>query len=409
MGTSLRHWLMVCLSVGFLTVQTARGDDARLSVRTDFPGGAARVLAIDQHARKVTFEVPESPRGAARSWWFFRVDGAKAGEQLTLELQFGRTRVKRAVYSSDGTHWQFTELAMNDLERGTSTFRQRVDRAQVWFAWYVPFVQADAAALVERAERLSPHAQKFELCRSEADRPVWGVRVSEPGVADDARYGVWIQARQHAWELGGSWAAHGLIEWLVSADETAQTLRRKAQVFVVPLMDVDSAEIGSGGKWQEPHDHNRDWSDKPYWKAVQAAMSRCRELDDQSRLDVFLVLHDPTWEAGFEFWCNPYPRMIGTRRRNTDHFLMCARGEILGPLEFDPEVFAPYPIDTPTAGNWSSQRTRSHVVGGTCEIGIYPPGGLRINPPLQHRVAGHQLGQTLERYLRTNPRLLESR
>ena len=39
------------------------------------------------------------------------------------------------------------------------------------------------------------------------------------------RYGVWIQARQHAWETGGSWVSRGLIEWLVSDDPRAETLR----------------------------------------------------------------------------------------------------------------------------------------------------------------------------------------
>ena len=60
-----------------------------------------------------------------------------------------------------------------------------------------------------------------------------------------------------------------MIEWLSSDDESAIALRRKAQIFVVPIMDVDSVEKGSGGKWQLPHDHNRDWSDKPYWNSVK--------------------------------------------------------------------------------------------------------------------------------------------
>lgn len=379
---------------------------ADLAVRTDSPGGAATVLDIDQQRRLIRFEVPVSPVGAHRSWWYFRVDGLMTGETITLELNFGRTRVKRAVYSPDASHWSFTSPAEVDDAAGTSTFQQRVSGPTAFFAWYVPYLQQHAASVVERAEQACPHAKRFELCRSEADRPVWAVRFAEPGVSDDARYGVWVQARQHAWEIGGSWTAHGLIEWLSSNDETASALRRKAQIFVVPIMDVDSVEKGSGGKWQLPHDHNRDWSEKPYWNSVKAAMTRCRELDEQGRLDVFLDLHDPTWQAPFEFWCNPYPVMLGQRRRNTDYFLMCARGEIVGPLVFDPEVFSPYTLDTPTAGNWSSQRTRTHVVGGTVEVGVYPPTGFDGSPPEQHLIAGAELGRTFERYLKRNPRRL---
>ncbi len=378
-----------------------------LSLRTDFPGGAAKLLSIDQQRRHIRFEVPESPVGAHRSWWYFRVDGSTPDETLTLELNFGRTRVKRAAYSPDGSNWSFTPPAVADEAAGTSTFSQRVTSSSSYFAWYVPYLQSHAERVVAAAERACPHARKFELCRSEAGRRVWAVRFAEPGATEDSRYGIWIQARQHAWEVGGSWTAHGLIEWLSSDDESAIALRRKAQIFVVPIMDVDSVEKGSGGKWQLPHDHNRDWSDKPYWNSVKAAMARCKELDNQGRLDVFLDLHDPTWQAPFEFWCNPYPVMLGPRRRNTDYFLMCARGEIVGPLVFDPEVFSPYTLDTPTAGNWSSQRTRSHVVGGTVEVGVYPPTGFDAAPPLQHLVAGTELGRTLERYLKRNPRRIK--
>lgn len=389
------------LSLSLLTIDLPAAD---LSVRSDFPGGAVRVLNIDQQRRCIRFDVPESPVGAHRSWWYFRVDGTTPGETLTLELSFGRTRAKRAVYSPDGSNWILTAPAAFNESPETSTFSQKVSNVSGFFGWYVPYLQEHATSIVDGAEKSCPHARKFELCRSEAGRSVWGVCFSEPGVSDDARYGIWIQARQHAWEVGGSWTAHGLITWLSSNDETAVALRRKAQVIVVPIMDVDSVEKGSGGKWQLPHDHNRDWSDKPHWNSVKAAMRRCRELDSQGRLDVFLDLHDPTWQAPFEFWCNPYPVMIGQRRRNTDYFLMCAQGEIVGPLVFDPEVFSPYALDTPTAGNWSSQRTRSHVVGGTVEVGVYPPTGFHAAPPRQHLIAGEELGRTLERYLKRNPR-----
>lgn len=387
---------------------TATGSPAdELSVRSNFPGAAVKVLSIDPQKRLIRFDVPESPVGAHRSWWYFRVEGATAGQPLHLELNFGRTRVKRAVFSSDGLDWSFTDPARVDEAKETATFSQLMPTSSGYFAWYVPYLQEHAAQVVANAEKSCSHARRFELCRSEADRPVWAVRFSEPGASDETRYGIWVQARQHAWEIGGSWTAHGLIQWLASDDDTARTLRQKAQVFVVPIMDVDSVEKGSGGKWQLPHDHNRDWSDKPHWNSVKAAMKRCRELDNEGRLDIFLDLHDPTWQAPFEFWCNPYPTMLGQRRRNTDYFLMCAQGEIVGPLVFDPEVFSPYTLDTPTAGNWSSQRTRSHVVGGTCEVGVYPPTGFKEAPPTQHFIAGAELGRTFERFLKRNPRRIK--
>ena len=61
---------------------------------------------------------------------------------------------------------------------------------------------------------------------------------------------------------------------------------------VIPIMDVDSVTAGRGGKNQQPHDHNRDWSAQPHWKAVASAMSRLRTLNAQGRLELFMDVHD---------------------------------------------------------------------------------------------------------------------
>jgi hypothetical protein len=388
---------VIVASVALLAA-TSRGDEV-LRVCTDFPGGAAHVLAIDQAARKIQFEVPEFPNGGLRSWWYFRVTGVRPGETLTLELNYGRSRAERAVYSLDRRSWHFTAPCRQETDDSPSVYTQRVDGSSAWFAWYVPYLPADAEALIQQAVQSSPHAKRFELCRSEEDRPVWGVRIVEANVPEQDVRAIWIQARQHAWEPGGSWTAHGLVDWLLSDDRRAQALRRRAAVSIVPIMDVDSVAKGAGGKWQKPHDHNRDWSDRPYWNAVRAAMAEAKRLDDAGQLDLFLDLHDPSWHGAFEFWCNPYPTMQGVRRENTDRFLRACKAEIVGPLPFHEEVYSPYPITTPTAGNWSSTRTRETVVGGTCEIGVGPPDGFEGQPPRHQIVAGGQLGLAIERWL----------
>jgi hypothetical protein len=85
----------------------------------------------------------------------------------------------------------------------------------------------------------------------------------------------------------------------VSDDPRAAALRERAAAFVIPIMDVDSVQQGAGGKWQDPHDHNRDWSDKPHWRAVQAAMLQCQRLDVER---LFGSTRSP--DRTFEFWCN---------------------------------------------------------------------------------------------------------
>ncbi|MFN4258333.1 MAG: M14-type cytosolic carboxypeptidase [Gemmataceae bacterium] len=380
-----------------------------LQVHTDFPGGAAAVVRVDAKENLIQFKIPPHPNGGWASWWYFKVTGIQPGDTLRLQQLSGIARPRQAVYSLDGKTWHFTPSALTVKMEGTevTTFTQKIDGKEAWFAWYVPFVPRDAEAVIDRAVQQCEFAKKFELCQSEDGISVPGIRFHEPGASDDERFGVWIQARQHAWEVGGSWTAAGLIDWLASDDPRAQALRRKAAVSIVPIMDVDSVQKGLGGKNQKPHDHNRDWSDMPVWKAVQSAMSQTKGLDKQGKLDVLLDLHDPGWSGAFDFWCHAYQVMTPTRRRNTDRFMAACKEEVVGLLRCNGKVIVRYPLTTPTAGIWACTATRDHVVGGTFEIGVGPPAGYQGGPVDYHLLAGKQLGLALEKYLQAGIRQIE--
>ena len=96
-------------------------------------------------------------------------------------------------------------------------------------------------------------------------------------------------------------------------------------------MDVDSVAKGLGGKNQKPHDHNRDWSEKPHWKAVRAAMNELVTMDDAGKLDMVFDLHDPGWAGtgGPEFWCTGIDKQPELRRDNTFAFIKALETEIV--------------------------------------------------------------------------------
>jgi hypothetical protein len=168
------------------------------------------------------------------------------------------------------------------------------DRTSVWVAWGPPYTPATAAAFVRAMGERWPHAKSEELCRSREDRAVPMLHVMEGDRPTERRFGVWVQARQHAWESGSSWVAQGFTEWLLRADDAdAAWLRQHAEIFIVPIMDIDHVATGDGGKDAEPQDHNRDWSDRPHWTEVIAAKGRVTDLIAQGRMDVFLDLHNP--------------------------------------------------------------------------------------------------------------------
>jgi hypothetical protein len=277
----------------------------------------------------------------------------------------------------------------------------------MYFAWGPPLVNADAQAMLKTAAEQTTGAEVFELCRSKEGRSVWALRLSptEKPAPGEQRYGVWIQARQHAWEAGSSWVAQGLIQWLVSDDDRARRLRRVATIVIVPVMDVDNVEIGAGGKNEEPHDHNRDWTDEPHHPAVAAAQRQIKQMNDRGEFDVFLDLHNPGATSVRPFFYLA-PRAVLTERgaRNLEHFLAAAQAELTGKLPFKGEVQeSDEKYDKrwqAISKNWVILHTAGHVVALTLET----PWNTPHSTTGGYACVGQNVGLAVERYLRASPR-----
>ena len=326
--------------------------------------------------------------------------GEKPGQ--TRRLAVAWSLPARAAYSTDGRTWKQSAPG----ERQGKLMRYRVPSASrtLWLAWGPPFTLQDANELIQRAAKLSPYAKPFELARTREGRPVPGLRVSQPGAPGQERFGVWVQARQHAWECGGSWVGCGFTEWLVSHDPAAESLRKKADITIVPIMDVDNVERGNGGKQAKPNDQNRDWGREPYFPEVRAAMEQISALAKSNRLDVFLDLHNPgASERTVNIYIPPVPLLDSVRLANQTAFTNLMRTQLTSPIPFigkvgpcgttyDPEV-------DKTSETWSAHEGGSHVVSLTIETAWNTPGSTTSG----YRKVGEQIGRSIELYFRAAP------
>lgn len=278
--------------------------DDRLSVATDFEGGSVDQVEIDQAAGTIGFMPGGDPSRGWPCWWYFRIDGIQTGQSITLQLHGSTASVgkqkplgaswampNRATYSIDGKTWHKTEAGRR--EGPTMTYSLTPAASSVYVAWGPPYTPETAEELVTRLSEASPYVHALELCRSREGRSVPMLHFREGAGEPTQRFGVWIQARQHAWESGSSWVAEGFAQWLASDDPQAAWLRQHADIYLVPIMDIDNTATGNGGKNALPQDHNRDWSAKPHWNEIQAAQQRVGELVDQGRMDLFVDLHNP--------------------------------------------------------------------------------------------------------------------
>lgn len=390
---------------------------APLTVVSEFEGASVRAVEVDQVARSVGFQPGGDPARGWPCWWYCRIDGVTPGETLTLRLH-GSTATTpggkpldpswampgQATWSADGRVWRHTDKGTRQGE--WMVYSLQADAASVFVAWGPPYTPATATAFARDLSAKAPSAAAEELCRSRENRAVPLLHVREGERPSAQRFGVWVQARQHAWECGSSWVAQGFAEWLLSEDANAAWLRQHAEVFVVPIMDVDNAATGNGGKDASPHDHNRDWSAQPHWPEVAAAQRRLGELVKEGRLDVFLDLHNPAPGDPSFFYILPRDLLPEPMVALRDRFIALAYGRISRIQPLIPMSNTPKPSGPAydrrwreISANWVSVNANPHTVS-VCLETIWNYQNCTTDG---YRAVGANLAAAVREYLAERP------
>lgn len=370
---------------------------SEITVDTEFPGGSAVVESIDQDARLIQIRPDDHPGRGWRCWWYVRLAGIAPGDLIRLDVGDAPWATPdRATYSTDGGEtWHHTDAGQRSGKR--IQYSIRLESEEVLVAWGPPFVPEDAQALVMRLAASSPDAESFVLCKTREGNDTPALRInSKAGLTKLRRPLIWIQARQHAWESGASWVCQGFAEWLVSDSPAAQALREQAEVVIVPIMDIDNVQRGAGGKNQSPQDHNRDWSDEPHWRAVEAAQMEIADAAHAGRLAAFIDLHNPSAnDRQPYFYIPPRDMLREPARKNLDLFLKVAKEKIDGPLRFTGKTIESGAKYDPRmwkfiSKNWVA-RLHTDAISCTLETAWNTPNSTTDG----YRTVGRQLGLTL--------------
>lgn len=392
---------------------------AELKVSTDFPGGSAVVVEDTSDPQFLHIQPRVQQDRGFPCWWYLKVSGLTTGEMLTLKVSanpnpFRGERVlsanwsmpDRAAISTDNLHWIQTPAGQR--EKNTISYKIQVPAETIWLAWGPPYLPQHANALLKQAKAELPTAEIFELARTRHGRTVQGIRFGAEATDDHKPYGLWLQARQHAWEAGGSWVGHGFLLWAVSDDPSAVELREMADIHFVPIMDIDSVAVGAGGKDAVPRDHNRDWDADPHYPEVAAAQSRIRQLEREGRFDVFIDLHNPGPNDRRPYFYGPVDleQLPQIQQRNHARWIAYAHDQI---EDSNPAYrFATYVKTVEErnrmSANWVRNHTSPHVMSVTLETAWNRPEGTQKG----YQTVGRQLGLSLLRYLESQPRQKET-
>lgn len=287
--------------------------------------GAVRVHLLYDHER--------GTGNRAAGHIHFRVHAA-AGTRLTLEfvnldnVWNGRPgsvarELGSVAVSEDGRTW-----------RGMATERVPTNRVRVtlempgpslYVARVEPYRLSDLDALLGRV-RGHPLAEVTRIGETAQGRALEIVRVGDPQAARR----VFIRARSHPWESGGSWVAEGLVERLLGDDDAARAYRARYCVYLLPMANKDGVARGLTRFNANGMDLNRNW-DRPADPALapeNAALERWLEgmAAAGRKPDLALDLHNDGWGklhvsrpevAGLEGYLGRMARLEAALRAHT--------------------------------------------------------------------------------------------
>ncbi|MCB1089662.1 MAG: hypothetical protein KDM63_21660, partial [Verrucomicrobiae bacterium] len=130
------------------------GATAGLTISTDFPGGSAEVVAVDDSAGTLHIRPALREGRGWPCWWYLRVDGATAGQSITLQvsgnpgpfrpggaaLAANWAQPIRASISADDRTWTQTGDGVIDPATKTATYPVTAPAERFWLAWGPPFL-----------------------------------------------------------------------------------------------------------------------------------------------------------------------------------------------------------------------------------------------------------------------------
>lgn len=385
---------------------------AEIRVSTDFEGGNAEVVSLDQATKTLRIMSKLHEGRGWPCWWYFKLEGLASGETLTLEVQaqtkpFSGDQVlaypwcqpKHAWLSSDGETWTPSDEGTRSADKVMS-YKLAPTTGSLHVAWGPPFVPADAEKLLAEIAAKLPESKRFELAKTREGRPVNGICIGD----ENAPHQVWVGSRHHAWEAGGSQVGRGFIRWYAS--DEAKALRAKTCLHYIPIMDVDNVVLGAGGKDAIPRDHNRDWAAEPIYPEVAAAQKMIRDIHAKHGLDAYIDLHNPgANDPIFFFGPFAFERMTGLQQRNYQRWMELAAANITQPMPVQPKYrFATYVTTDEERGRMSSGWVRANTGDSTISVTLETGWNSPLMSVEGYSKVGAGLGRALAAYIAENPR-----
>lgn len=236
----------------------------RISPNCPEYGRGGHQIKVTENGRRLIFGVPSQPN-MYNIYFNFCVENLPRGDFYLQALSDNPNHLPgMAVYRFDEEdEWCFAPL------EDSATYRIDVPKKarKMQFASGIPYSYGDMLSHIESLPDEFVHILEVEK-RSIGGLPVKVLKITDCNIADEGKQAIWIMGGQHPFELPGLQTVRRSIDFMVSNHPIADELRRRAIVYICPIVDVDASFkglsgkriVGRGTKSHPVQDLNWDWN-----------------------------------------------------------------------------------------------------------------------------------------------------
>ena len=226
-------------------------------------------------------------------WFHFRVSDVRGRDCRFSILNAGEASYPkgwkgyRACASYDRSHWFRVPTAYED---GVLSFRLKLERDCVYFAYFAPYTRERHRDFVARCQA-SPRASLEVLGETVGGDDLDLIVIADPDAAWDAVRGAcWVIGRQHPGETMAQWWMEGFVDRMLDpADETARAVLAGAVLHVVPNMNPDGSMLGNLRTNAAGANLNREWAEPTMELSPEVFLVRRRMIE--TGVDFALDVH----------------------------------------------------------------------------------------------------------------------
>lgn len=256
-------------------------------------------------------------------WCYFRVRGA-AGRRLRLEFldltdewnhqtSFSWGPRTRPVFSYDNQTWHRFDHCRFEQRRRRLVAELAASRDELWVAYIEPYTLGQLHAFLSATNGL-PGVTVTSIGTSAQGRDIPLVTITDPARSAPPpaqarprypkRKHVWVVCRQHPWETGSTYAAEGMIRFLINRirmNKACESPDIQGTYHIIPIANPDGVYLGGTRYNALGYDPNRDYDQAtlqtcPETYHLLAALQRAAA--DGEPPDVLVNVHNNNQEAG---------------------------------------------------------------------------------------------------------------